>query len=845
VNGRAARELSGTGDLIGQRVWEAFPEAVGGPFAALCEETMNGGPGGSVEAVNKRLRTWYDLHVRPSGQGLAVFFRNITEQREAREALRRSERLLQSALDTGRIVAWDCDLATGFVLRSENSAEVLGFGSGPGAEFIERIHPDDRTRFDEAWHKAVAEGTFHIEVRFRKPDGSWIWLDERGKLESRTDGKAVRVVGLLADITARKQAEIEAREKAALLEMTLEHMDQGLLVVDANRRIPLWNRRALELLGLPGELLKSDLTIDELIRRQVESGELAGADPALQKAVATGDFLQAPPIYQRVRPNGTVLEVRTAPLSNGGAVRTYTDATARRAAEHLIAESERRYRLLAENATDMIVRMDADGVRRYVSPASRELLGYEPDEMLGQDISWLIHPDDLPTVSKRLQEMLSGHRNQDTVTYRGRHRNDQWVWLESHRRLIRDQAGRPHEVVSVVRNISERRRLEEQLRQSQKMEAVGQLTGGIAHDFNNLLTVILGNAEILVDGLEDPHHRSAADIILGAAERGAGLTQQLLAFGRRQTLQTEPLHPAEVIEGMVPLLRRTIGEHIVLKTEFAAGQGWALADRTLLESAILNLAINARDAMPQGGILDISTDHVVIDAADQPLGAKPGRYLALTVSDTGTGMSSEVQERAFEPFFTTKGVGKGSGLGLSMVYGFAKQSGGHVGIRSAPGQGTSVTVLLPLAGAESALSEIKATPEPAPAARIRILVVEDEAEVRRFVTSLLLTLGHDVVEAGTGLSGLQVLLSDPTIDLLLTDVVLPGGMSGVELARRAQAARPGLRVLLTSGYPEEVFQAQGRPDAGTMILQKPYRRHELAEAVSRVLAPVALLAQAS
>ncbi|HEX2555298.1 MAG TPA: PAS domain S-box protein [Microvirga sp.] len=838
VNGRARREFPEGRDLVGAGLWEAFPEADDSAFAALCRDTMAGGAGGSVEGYNTRLRRWYDLTVYPSADGIAVFFRNITEQRRAREALRRSEQLLQSALSAGRIVAWQWDLATGYVQRSANSEAVLGFGSGPSAAFVDRVHPDDRPRLEEAWKQAVAEGGFQMELRLRRPDGTWMWIDEQGRFEFASDGRPVRLVGLLADITARKEAEIEARDKAALLETTLEHMDQGLLVIGADRGIPLWNRRALELLGLPAALFEAGISIDDLVERQTQAGEFAEADADLRRAIAQGAHVDGPGTYERRRPNGTVLEVRTVRLGNGGAVRTYTDTTARHAAERLKAESERRYRLLAENATDMIVRAGVDGRPVYVSPACRDLLGYEPEEFLEKGLPLFVHPEDAATAGGRLMEMCAGVRDHDTVTYRARHRSGRWVWLEAHRRLLRDADGRPHEVIGVVRDVSERRRLEDQLRQAQKMEAVGQLTGGIAHDFNNLLTVILGNAEVLAEDLEPGPFKAMAQVIFEAADKGAGLTQQLLAFGRRQTLRAEPLRLPEVVEGMTPLLRRTLGEHIVLRTAFGQGRAPALADRTLLESAILNLAINARDAMPQGGVLEIGTDDVMIDAANALTGAKPGRYAALTVSDSGTGMAPEVLERAFEPFFTTKEVGRGSGLGLSMVYGFAQQSGGHVGIESRPGRGTAVTVLLPLAAEDAAdLEDAPAVPPAHPARRTRILVVEDEADVRRFVTSLLLALGHEVVEAGTGQGGLQALRADPAVDLLFSDVVLPDGMSGVELARRARALRPDLKVLLTSGYPEDAFAAQGRPDPDTIVLQKPYRRRELAEAIRRVLDP--------
>jgi signal transduction histidine kinase len=289
---------------------------------------------------------------------------------------------------------------------------------------------------------------------------------------------------------------------------------------------------------------------------------------------------------------------------------------------------------------------------------------------------------------------MSHTPDRDINTHRLRRGDGAWIWVEATFQLVRSPEGNPKEVVTVIRDVSERRRLEERLRQSQKMEAVGQLTGGIAHDFNNLLTVILGNAEVLALELHDPTHRGLAEMIQDAAEKGAHLTQHLLAFGRRQTLKPQRLDLREVVESMEPLLRRTISESIEIATTFGGGHLSAVIDRALLESAILNLAVNAKDAMPQGGRLTITTGETTAgpDQGALPIGQD---VVFVTVSDTGCGMSPEVLSRAFEPFFTTKEVGRGSGLGLSMVYGFAQQSGGHVQIESAPDQGTAVTILLP------------------------------------------------------------------------------------------------------------------------------------------------------
>jgi signal transduction histidine kinase len=382
----------------------------------------------------------------------------------------------------------------------------------------------------------------------------------------------------------------------------------------------------------------------------------------------------------------------------------------------------------------------------------------------------------------------------------------------------------------------ERLRLEEQLRRSQRMEAVGQLTGGIAHDFNNLLTVVIGNAEALIEEPSDPEQTSnLSKTILAAAERGADLTQKLLAFGRRQSLRPERLVLADVVDRTLPLLRRTLGEHIDLRVDAQSGIAGALADRTLLESAILNLTLNARDAMPHGGTLTIRTGQRTAgpDEGEIPVGQD---VVFLSVSDTGAGMPPDVLAKAFEPFFTTKEIGKGSGLGLSMVYGFAKQSGGHVSIASKEGQGTTATILLRAVGPVlEATPQGGAHPSAPPLGVERVLLVEDEPQVLQFASSQLVGLGYEVTAVSSGVDALDLLAKGLPVDLLFTDVVLPKGISGVELARRAKDLKPNLKVLLTSGYSEDAFAHHGRPEEGTRLLRKPYRRQDLARALREVL----------
>jgi signal transduction histidine kinase/CheY-like chemotaxis protein len=387
--------------------------------------------------------------------------------------------------------------------------------------------------------------------------------------------------------------------------------------------------------------------------------------------------------------------------------------------------------------------------------------------------------------------------------------------------------------------VARREAAEEALRQSHKMEAVGQLTGGIAHDFNNLLTVVLGNLELAKRHLASNADRATQGIdnALAGAKRAAALTQRLLAFSRRQPLEPRPVDINRLVAGTSDLLGRTLGESIAIETVLAAGLWPVEVDPNQLENALLNLAVNARDAMPNGGKLTIETANAFLDEAYAASHAEvePGQYVAISVTDTGAGMPAEVVERAFEPFFTTKETGHGTGLGLSMVYGFVKQSGGHVKIYSEAGQGTTLRIYLPrLAGATAVPEEPPAEEAPAAAAGAAVLVVEDDPDVRAHSARSLRDLGYAVVEAADGPTALRR-LDESTVDLLFTDVGLPG-MNGRELVEEALRRRPGLKVLFTTGYARNAIVHHGRLDPGLHLLVKPYTQADLAAKVRRVLA---------
>jgi len=402
---------------------------------------------------------------------------------------------------------------------------------------------------------------------------------------------------------------------------------------------------------------------------------------------------------------------------------------------------------------------------------------------------------------------------------------------------LRDPAGALKGAVIVYRDVTEAKDTERQLRQSQKMDAIGQLTGGIAHDFNNILTVITGTIEILAPAVADqPQYAAIAKMIDQAADRGAELTGRLLAFARRQ-----PLRPSETdVNGLIvetaKLLRASLGEHVEIESMLEDEVWPALVDRSQLTTALLNLAVNARDAMVNGGKLTIETANMYLDgsSAEGQSELAPGHYVMIAVSDNGSGIPASIRDKVFEPFFTTKGPGKGTGLGLSMVYGFVKQSGGHIKIYSEEGYGTTVKLYLPRAIAP-ATETMAATAAELVGGRETILVVEDDAFVRRYVTAQLQNLGYRTLEAANAAEALAIVDGGANFDLLFTDVIMPGAMNGRQLADEVMRRRSALKVLFTSGYTENALMEHGRLPDAVLLLAKPYRKSELARMLRQAL----------
>ena len=497
------------------------------------------------------------------------------------------------------------------------------------------------------------------------------------------------------------------------------------------------------------------------------------------------------------------------------------------------AESQLR---LFESIPEAILVHHAEGVR-FANAACLSMLGAAGfEQIVGRPMLDRLHPGDRQRVEHRLGEIAGSEKPCPRLEARLIRFDGATVDVEASITPIDGRA--TGELLVVLRDVTERKILEQELHQAQKMEALGQLTGGVAHDFNNLLAVITGNLEIAEEHAEGvPGLDRAVARAMTAAEIGADLTQRLLAFARRRPLQPQLLDINRLVQDMRDLLRRSLGEDIDIEIVACPDLWPTKADRGQLENSIINLAVNARDAMPDGGKLTIETANVYLDSdyVRRNPGVSPGQYVLLEITDTGVGMDADVAERAFEPFFTTKEIDRGSGLGLSMIYGFAKQSGGHAKIFSAEDHGTSVWLCLPRAEAVEPPRVAAAPTLRLPRGSETILVVEDNASVREVVVTHLGGLGYRVVSAEDGPSALRMLAALERVDLLFTDLVMPNGMSGRQLAEEVVRQRPGTRVLFTSGYPNWSGKRALEFAPDVPVLQKPYKKKQLAENVRALL----------
>jgi PAS domain S-box-containing protein len=677
------------------------------------------------------------------------------------------------------------------------------------------------------------------------------------------------VLVVCRDVTKEHLAAEALREREAELARVQQIGRIGGLEVDL--RTGFRNRRSPEYLlihGLPPEAVNE--THEDWVRR-IHPDDREATEKKFRDAVA-GAVREYTVQYRIVRPSDGELRwisVRSTIErdEDGKAVRlvgAHADITEQVDAERALRQSEEEYRKLADqlaslNATlaerveektrerdriwnvsqDLLLVADRNGIWQTVNPAWTRTLGWSDAELLNRSSQWLEHPDD-GGITRRHVKRLSADDTTVRFESRFRHKDGSYRWLSWTGVSDKDHIYAVARDVTAEKAATDRlKATEEALRQSQKMEAVGQLTGGIAHDFNNLLTGIVGSLDLLQTRLDQGRTENVARYIHAAmtsANRAAALTHRLLAFARRQPLIPKSVDANQLVVSLEDLLRRTIGETIDLEIVAPAGLWCTLCDPNQLESALLNLAINARDAMPDGGKLTITCANTRIDdiTADTPA-LLPGDYIRIDVSDTGTGMSPEVAARAFDPFFTTKPIGQGTGLGLSMIYGFARQSNGHVLIDSRLGAGTSVRLYLPRHHGEVAAERIVlASADQHAAAGETVLVVEDEPVVRGVIIEMLQDQGYRVLEAVDGPAGLRSLRLNQRVDLLVTDVGLPG-MNGRQLADQARETRPDLKILFITGYAENAAIAKGFLQPGMEMITKPFDLDNLSQRVREMV----------
>ena len=749
---------------------------------------------------------------------------DVTERRAADLALRESEQRLRLLVDSLPTVLWTTDTDLRFTSIRGAAVDKAGVGDSVIGASLSDFVPESRVRSHDALRgqpvSAAVEwngNTYDVHIEPLRSE----------------DGSIIGTIGIALDVTAHRRSEAEAAQYLELLRTVIDAAPLAIIVVDVTGAVSLWNRAAEELFGW-----RASEVLGQPPPHVPQEGrtEFERARAGVRHARRPQSFTT-----RRVTKDGRMLDVVITSAAVYGADGQYhgsmgiaQDVTRQR----LLEERQQRLTAIIEASPDFVATFDVQRRTLFINRAGRALIGFGPDDDVesttldalctaagGELVDRLALPVALAEGTWSGEAMLRLASGGDVLV---------WLTVVAHRRSDGDLAF----VSAVAQDITERRFLEEQLRQSQKMEAVGRLAGGVAHDFNNLLTSIAGHTELLLEDLgEDDAIRSDIEEVLRAVDRASSLTRQLLAFSRRQVLQPRLLDVNHVLADLGGLLHRLLGDDVELKSTYDPEVGHIRTDRGQFEQVVMNLVVNARDALPDGGVIELRTDAVVVveDSDEHRRGVQPGTYAMISVQDSGTGMDDTVLARIFEPFFTTREQGKGTGLGLPTAYGIVAQSGGHILVDSAPGVGSTFRVLLPISAGTAAEEEFAAADPCDEGGSETILLVEDEDAVRRLGCRILERRGYTVVEADSGPAAIRVFEQRaPTIALLVTDVVMPG-MNGTELARRLRAMKPSLRILFTSGYTADALTLEGGIGEGAAFLEKPFTPEALAQHVRDLL----------
>ena len=765
------------------------------------------------------------------------------------ERIRRSESRFRQAFQ---------DAATGVAIASTDGrflecnqayCEMLGYSAEEltQLDFHQLTHPDDKEQ-NQQEISDILLGILDsriLEKRYIHKTGETVWARLSITLQRDDSGNPLHLIAITENITNTKLAEAQRSEAERSLMQLLRNLPGvAYRSLSDEQWTMLYVSEAFErLTGYNAE--------DVIGNQRIEFASLIHPDDREKMYVETIKAIEQNQPFQveyRIihKDSGIrwLWEQGSGVRDKDGnivAIEGYmTDITLQKEADANIRESEQRFQLLSKATNDAIWDWDLLTNELWWSDSFATLFGIDTQSKKPSIKGWekRIHPDERNRVLNNLKRAIETQQQSWSENYKFQRQDGDYADVIDRGYVIYNSANEAIRMVGGITDITDRLEIEEKLRQSQRLEAVGQLTGGVAHDFNNLLTVIVGNAEIITESLaSDSKLRGLSEMIQEAADRGAELIRSLLAFSRKQALDPKHIDANQLLNNFQGLLSRSIGEAIQLELALEPDLWLAQVDPGQLENALLNLAINARDAMPSGGRLLIETLNVSLseDYGSQH-DVTPGDYVIIGVSDTGVGIAPENLDKVFEPFYTTKSKDKGTGLGLAMVYGFARQSYGHINVYSEVGQGTTIRLYLPRSPEEVATAENASVLHNQPQiGNESILVVEDDELVRNYVISQLEFMGYKVISASNGSEAMEIIQSDADFDLLFTDVVMPGGMSGRELSDKAQRIRPQLKVLFTSGYTENSIVHHGRLDPGVMLLSKPYSRDELTTKIRKSL----------
>ncbi len=775
-----------------------------------------------------------------------VAIEDISDYKRARESLRASEGRLEVAIAANALSMWDWNIPRDEIYYNEHwrdtldvdPKELLAHQELHARLLLPADRPEVLQQFEDHYHGRSS--SFSCEYPLATARGVRKWFEAYAKVVRRDhDGRPLRMIGVLSDISNRRKAVQDVTAVQERWERAVRGTSDGLYDWDLLTGHIWYAARFREIVGhaeadFPDTFasFQNALHPDDRalvvgkIRAHLEN--TTKLDLRCRVNTRTGAT-----IWCRLR-GEAARDAAGRPFRLSGSI---SDISAQIDAEEALNRSQNFYGTILDSLPLFIAYVDRDERVVYANRSFQEFFAVPLASSRGRVINDVIGDRRYGTIGPYVREALQGKLSEG----QGRFRAHSGRVLDMDASFVPhyDEHGELQGCIVAARDMTDKRQLEAELRQSQKMEAVGRLTGGIAHDFNNLLSVIVGNMQLLARSLrETPRLLRQTETALSAAMRGAALTQRLLAFARQQVLEPKVVDLNGTIGGMYELLRRTLTGEIELEQRLDPELWATRLDPGQLENSVLNLVINARDAMPDGGSIEIRTRNVTVGPVRESgeESVEPGDYAVLEVRDTGIGMSAQVAKRVFEPFFTTKDVGKGSGLGLSMVYGFVKQSDGHVTITSQPNQGTTVRLYFPRVHAALARASIEPPgPGEMPQGSELILVVEDNVEVRRTAVDILGALGYRVIEAANGHQALEQFMQHPEIALVFSDVMLPGGMLGSQLVHKLQERRPGLRVLMTSGFSESGIMHRGVLDGSIELLQKPYKVEDLARRVRALL----------